>query len=370
MKKKKHLLVIGGDRLGNYETLAPIANHIVKTHKYRLCTLFQDKKIISDLRKNTILNLFYSQGNLLSLSKYTSFIEIIRVMIYIFSSKNGLVLTNRPLVSPKFNLLKFLFTLKGWKVLYTKSFSRSPTENSRSLIGGKGYALSKKELADFCLIPTTGHMIEYGILGYRLKNMLVTGYPKMWKSWKDFVNKNTFCDKSYDYLIAMGIYYKGYNEILEEMLVLIDSINPYSIISIKPHPTTAINIVNRIIKNSNIGAKVEVNINNVASQSICAGLTIVHGTSSCIDANIGSKVLCYWGKDESLIDKYNKSNFNDSHDFVIMESNKTCREFVDMECFTLADLKEKLMGKLSSNPNNISLLKESEFDLIESLHSR
>ncbi len=370
MKKEKHLLVIGGDRLGNYETLAPIANHIVKTHKYRLYTLFQDKKIISDLKKNTILNLFYSQGSMLSLSKYTSLVEIIHVMIYVLSSKNGLVLTNRPLVSPKFNILRFLFNLKGWRILYTKSFNRSPTENARSLIGGKGYALSKEELADFCLIPTIGHMIEYGVLGYRLRNMLVTGYPKMWKSWRVFINENTSCDESFDYLIAMGIHYEGYDKILEEVLVLIDSINPNSIISIKPHPTTAINIINHIIENSNIRAKAKVNINNVASQSICAGLTIVHGTSSCIDANIGSRVLCYWGKDKSLVDKYNESNFNDSSDFVIMESNKTCREFVDMECFTLDNLREKLMGKLSANPANISLLKEQEFDLIDALDDR
>jgi hypothetical protein len=71
---------------------------------------------------------------MLSLSKYTSLVEIIHVMIYVLSSKNGLVLTNRPLVSPKFNLLRLLFNLKGWRILYTKSFNRSPTENASVVV--------------------------------------------------------------------------------------------------------------------------------------------------------------------------------------------------------------------------------------------
>ena len=346
----KRLLVIGGDRLGNYETMAPIVHHLKFKHKFEVLTVFQNKKLVINLSRNKLLNLLYKSERIIIFSKFSSIIQMLVIIKYIVFCRKGIVLTNRALISPKFKLLRMLLRSRKWLVLYTMSISRSPAKNIRSLISPKGVSLCKSELADFCLIPTYGHMIDYAVAGYRSKHMLITGYPKLWKSWIGFISTNGLSNKKFDYLIVMGIYYQNYDMVLSEILLAIKQVNHEANISIKPHPTTSFDFIRKVIKNdNNKGLKIFINEDNVAMQSLHSKVTIAHGTSSCIDASIGSRVIGYWGVKKNIVDSYLSAKYDDRKSFEIFESNSTCKEFILTECYEVEDLKNELKSHLYKN---------------------
>jgi hypothetical protein len=336
MNQMNKLLVIAGDRLGNYETLAPIVHQFIEGD-YELMTIFQSNNIVSMLKKNSTLRGVYDNGNIVVLRRWVDFFVILRVLYYIIRTKGGWVLTNRELVSLKFKILRFFIRLFGWKVLYTKSFSRPPTANMRSLVGGSGRSQCNRNLSDFCLIPTSGHMLEYGVLGYRLNHMIITGYPKLWVSWVSYTNRKSLSIGYTDYLIVLGIYYDGLETALSDILRVISDVSLNTNVLIKPHPTTKIDLIERIVDTAGQD-NVEITSNNVASQSIRSGVVITHGTSTCIDAAIGSYVICYWGKDHTVVKEYCSSDYDERDGFVIMESNRLCKDFVDKECYMYEDL--------------------------------
>jgi hypothetical protein len=368
----KRLLVIGGDRLGNFETMAPIVHQFKFKHNFSIMTLLQSEKVFLNLSRNKFLDLLYSSGRVIILRRFFSVLQIIEVIRYVFGHKNGFVLTNRALISPKFKLLRLLLRLNGWRVLYTMSFSRGPTKNIRFLMSPKSVSLCKRELADFCLIPTREHMIDYGIVGYRSKHMLVTGYPKLWDSWVQFIEKNSSSNHKFDYLVIMGIYHQRYNKILLEIFHAIELSHPGASISIKPHPTTSFVQVQKIINKTNSEKlKISINENNVAIQSMLSKITIAHGTSACIDASIGSTVINYWGEKKSVVDNYLNKSYDDRKSFEIFESLRTCNEFVIAECYEVKDLKSSIEDCHYAKENRGMVMDVNyECDLLEEIDQK
>jgi hypothetical protein len=361
----KKLLIIGGDRLGNYETMAPIVQYFKFKQKFKILTIFQSKEVVSKLSKNKLLSALYRTEKIIIFSKFSSIFQMISVISYILFCKRGFVLTNRVLISPKFKLLRILLRKKGWLVLYTKSFSRSPAKNIRALMSSKSASLCKNELADFCLIPTHEHMIDYAVSGYRVKHMLVTGYPKLWKSWAEFIAINDSNNKKYDYLITMGIYYQNYDKVLSEILYAIRQVNSKACVSIKPHPTTNLNFIRKMINNeSNNGLEISISENNVAMQSLHSKVTISHGTSACIDASIGSVVIGYWGSEKHVVDKYLSKKYDDRESFELFESNSACKEFILSECYNAKDLEGELKYYFSNKLDRNVIDSNEECDLI------
>ena len=56
---KNLLIIIGGNRVGNYETFAPIVNELKSSCNYQTLTVFQSKDLLEKVSRNKILSNVY-----------------------------------------------------------------------------------------------------------------------------------------------------------------------------------------------------------------------------------------------------------------------------------------------------------------------
>ena len=120
--EKKLIIIIGGNRVGNYETFAPIVNELKISCDYDTLTIFQSKSLYQKISQNKILtkvyldhfNSFFNDG---ALSFFNNSKLVIYCFIKILKYQKVSMITNRSFDS--FMSRIFIFFLKKLKVRLT-----------------------------------------------------------------------------------------------------------------------------------------------------------------------------------------------------------------------------------------------------------
>ena len=85
-------------------------------------------------------------------------------------------------------------------------------------------------------------MIEYGVIGYKYDQLVVTGYPKF---------SNIVVDSNPEYSDVLFVFTKDYSElrkVIFEVLTTIIKCDNFNKIILKPHPTMSVEELLEITK--------------------------------------------------------------------------------------------------------------------------
>jgi hypothetical protein len=370
--EKKLIIIIGGNRVGNYETFAPIVNELKITCNYETLTIFQSKSLYKKILQNKILTKVY-------LSHFNSFFNygvfsffhnsklIISCFIKILKYQKVSMITNRNFGS--FLSRIFIFFLKKLKVetYYTKSFCRAPTNNLRSLLGGKSTIRPSNELCSYALIPSLEHRIEYGLLGYKLNQFVVTGYPKFYPSWTKYLNDcaNSIEVVKSDLLFVFTKNYDNLDNIIKKIVETAFDVKGLNSIVLKPHPTTTLSIIERIITDISVPPNKTINISEENSAFLAnnSKLVLSYATSASYDAKVFGKYLInYYDIPKKSVDKYRGSAMSDIPDFWLMESSVLSDFLSDEICYGVTQLKHSLKTFFSSLNSKSEIKSEIKSD--------
>jgi hypothetical protein len=350
---KNLIIVIGGNRVGNYETFAPIVNELQDTCNYESLTIFQSKTLLKKTSRNNILSHVFLNKNTSyiahgTLSLFHNAKLLLKIILLVLRYKNVALLTNKSFNSSVSRLFKKLLKYLSVKTFYTKSFCRAPTKNLRSLLGGKYKINSYDDLCDFALIPTLGHRIEYGLVGYKLNQFTVTGYPKFYPSWRQLLTKISH-EKSIVKSEVLFVFSKNYGnlqKVINDVVNVTLSIGGVNRIVLKPHPTTSLSLIQEIINGIKMPSNKSVLISedNIALLSYNTEIIIAYATSASYDAKIFGKYLInYYDADKDFIDKYRNSELSDIPNFELIESSVLSDFLSNCICYEKQHLKESLL---------------------------
>ncbi len=375
MKSKKLIIALGGDRTGNYETIAPIVNEITTNFNCDVFTITQSNLIRDQILSSLVLSEVFCKNGCISVRKDN--LDVFRNLSYLFSLINKLIkydsiylITNRKDYSLKFSILYRILSIFSVKRFYTKSYSRSSLTHKRQL---RKTPLSKKALQNYALIPTVGHTKEYSLIGYKQNQLIITGYPKFYPSWKSYltniINKNNH--KYSDVLFIFTKDYSSLKNVIFEVLKTVVMYDSLSRIILKPHPTMPIEDITEIVNDLSLpkDKHIVISTENVAFLSFKTKVVISHATSAAYDAKIFNKHLInYYPHSKEFIDRYRNHYMDDMDNHEIMSSANSCDFISDDICYGVKDLKSALdRVSLITLENNTLINKDTSSEL-KSLH--
>jgi len=375
MKNKKLIIALGGDRTGNYETIAPIVNEITTNFNCDVFTITQSNLIRDQILSSLVLSEVFCKNGCISVKKDN--LDVFRNLSYLFSLINKLIkydsiylITNRKDYSLKFSILYRILSIFSVKRFYTKSYSRSSLTHKRQL---RKTPLSKKALQNYALIPTVGHTKEYSLIGYKQNQLIITGYPKFYPSWKSYltniINKNNH--KYSDVLFIFTKDYSSLKNVIFEVLKTVVMYDSLSRIILKPHPTMPIEDITEIVNDLSLpkDKHIVISTENVAFLSFKTKVVISHATSAAYDAKIFNKHLInYYPHSKEFVDRYRNHDMDDMDNHEIMSSANSCDFISDDICYGVKDLKSALdRVSLITLENNTLINKDTSSEL-KSLH--
>jgi hypothetical protein len=376
MKSKKLIIALGGDRTGNYETIAPIVNEITTNFNCDVFTITQSNLIRDQILSSLVLSEVFCKNGCISVRKDN--LDVFRNLSYLFSLINKLIkydsiylITNRKDYSLKFSILYRILSIFSVKRFYTKSYSRSSLTHKRQL---RKTPLSKKALQNYALIPTVGHTKEYSLIGYKQNQLIITGYPKFYPSWKSYltniINKNNH--KYSDVLFIFTKDYSSLKNVIFEVLKTVVMYDSLSRIILKPHPTMPIEDITEIVNDLSLpkDKHIVISTENVAFLSFKTKVVISHATSAAYDAKIFNKHLInYYPHSKEFIDRYRNHYMDDMDNHEIMSSANSCDFISDDICYGVKDLKSALdRVSLITLENNNTLINKDTSSELKSLH--
>ncbi len=376
MKSKKLIIALGGDRTGNYETIAPIVNEITTNFNCDVFTITQSNLIRDQILSSLVLSEVFCKNGCISVKKDN--LDVFRNLSYLFSLINKLIkydsiylITNRKDYSLKFSILYRILSIFSVKRFYTKSYSRSSLTHKRQL---RKTPLSKKALQNYALIPTVGHTKEYSLIGYKQNQLIITGYPKFYPSWKSYltniINKNNH--KYSDVLFIFTKDYSSLKNVIFEVLKTVVMYDSLSRIILKPHPTMPIEDITEIVNDLSLpkDKHIVISTENVAFLSFKTKVVISHATSAAYDAKIFNKHLInYYPHSKEFVDRYRNHYMDDMDNHEIMSSANSCDFISDDICYGVKDLKSALdRVSLITLENNNTLINKDTSSELKSLH--
>ena len=376
MKNKKLIIALGGDRTGNYETIAPIVNEITTNFNCDVFTITQSNLIRDQILSSLVLSEVFCKNGCISVRKDN--LDVFRNLSYLFSLINKLIkydsiylITNRKDYSLKFSILYRILSIFSVKRFYTKSYSRSSLTHKRQL---RKTPLSKKALQNYALIPTVGHTKEYSLIGYKQNQLIITGYPKFYPSWKSYltniINKNNH--KYSDVLFIFTKDYSSLKNVIFEVLKTVVMYDSLSRIILKPHPTMPIEDITEIVNDLSLpkDKHIVISTENVAFLSFKTKVVISHATSAAYDAKIFDKHLInYYPHSKEFVDRYRNHDMDDMDNHEIMSSANSCDFISDDICYGVKDLKSALdRVSLITFENNNTLINKDTSSELKSLH--
>ena len=375
MKNKKLIIALGGDRTGNYETIAPIVNEITTNFNCDVFTITQSNLIRDQILSSLVLSEVFCKNGCISVKKDN--LDVFRNLSYLFSLINKLIkydsiylITNRKDYSLKFSILYRILSIFSVKRFYTKSYSRSSLTHKRQL---RKTPLSKKALQNYALIPTVGHTKEYSLIGYKQNQLIITGYPKFYPSWKSYLT-NIIKKNNHKYSDVLFIFTKDYSSlknVIFEVLKTIVMHDSLSGIILKPHPTMPIEDITEIVNDLSLpkDKHIVISTENVAFLSFKTKVVISHATSAAYDAKIFDKHLInYYPHSKEFVDRYRNHDMDDMDNHEIMSSANSCDFISDDICYGVKDLKSALdRVSLITLENNTLINKDTSSEL-KSLH--
>ena len=376
MKNKKLIIALGGDRTGNYETIAPIVNEITTNFNCDVFTITQSNLIRDQILSSLVLSEVFCKNGCISVKKDN--LDVFRNLSYLFSLINKLIkydsiylITNRKDYSLKFSILYRILSIFSVKRFYTKSYSRSSLTHKRQL---RKTPLSKKALQNYALIPTVGHTKEYSLIGYKQNQLIITGYPKFYPSWKSYltniINKNNH--KYSDVLFIFTKDYSSLKNVIFEVLKTVVMYDSLSRIILKPHPTMPIEDITEIVNDLSLpkDKHIVISTENVAFLSFKTKVVISHATSAAYDAKIFNKHLInYYPHSKEFVDRYRNHDMDDMDNHEIMSSANSCDFISDDICYGVKDLKSALdRVSLITFENNNTLINKDTSSELKSLH--
>ncbi len=376
MKSKKLIIALGGDRTGNYETIAPIVNEITTNFNCDVFTITQSNLIRDQILSSLVLSEVFCKNGCISVRKDN--LDVFRNLSYLFSLINKLIkydsiylITNRKDYSLKFSILYRILSIFSVKRFYTKSYSRSSLTHKRQL---RKTPLSKKALQNYALIPTVGHTKEYSLIGYKQNQLIITGYPKFYPSWKSYltniINKNNH--KYSDVLFIFTKDYSSLKNVIFEVLKTVVMYDSLSRIILKPHPTMPIEDITEIVNDLSLpkDKHIVISTENVAFLSFKTKVVISHATSAAYDAKIFDKHLInYYPHSKEFVDRYRNHDMDDMDNHEIMSSANSCDFISDDICYGVKDLKSALdRVSLITLENNNTLINKDTSSELKSLH--
>ena len=376
MKNKKLIIALGGDRTGNYETIAPIVNEITTNFNCDVFTITQSNLIRDQILSSLVLSEVFCKNGCISVKKDN--LDVFRNLSYLFSLINKLIkydsiylITNRKDYSLKFSILYRILSIFSVKRFYTKSYSRSSLTHKRQL---RKTPLSKKALQNYALIPTVGHTKEYSLIGYKQNQLIITGYPKFYPSWKSYltniINKNNH--KYSDVLFIFTKDYSSLKNVIFEVLKTVVMYDSLSRIILKPHPTMPIEDITEIVNDLSLpkDKHIVISTENVAFLSFKTKVVISHATSAAYDAKIFDKHLInYYPHSKEFVDRYRNHDMDDMDNHEIMSSANSCDFISDDICYGVKDLKSALdRVSLITFENNNTLINKDTSSELKSLH--
>ena len=86
MKNKKLIIALGGDRTGNYETIAPIVNEITTNFNCDVFTITQSNLIRDQILSSLVLSEVFCKNGCISVKKDN--LDVFRNLSYLFSLIN------------------------------------------------------------------------------------------------------------------------------------------------------------------------------------------------------------------------------------------------------------------------------------------
>ena len=376
MKNKKLIIALGGDRTGNYETIAPIVNEITTNFNCDVFTITQSNLIRDQILSSLVLSEVFCKNGCISVKKDN--LDVFRNLSYLFSLINKLIkydsiylITNRKDYSLKFSILYRILSIFSVKRFYTKSYSRSSLTHKRQL---RKTPLSKKALQNYALIPTVGHTKEYSLIGYKKNQLIITGYPKFYPSWKSYLT-NIIKKNNHKYSDVLFIFTKDYSSLKNVIFEVLKTVVMYDSLSriiLKPHPTMPIEDITEIVNDLSLpkDKHIVISTENVAFLSFKTKVVISHATSAAYDAKIFDKHLInYYPHSKEFVDRYRNHDMDDMDNHEIMSSANSCDFISDDICYGVKDLKSALdRVSLITFENNNTLINKDTSSELKSLH--
>ena len=303
-----------------------------------------------------------------SLNTFKNFINF---FIKLIKYNDTYLITNRKDYSPKFYILYKVLGIFSAKRFYTKSYSRSSINHTRQL---QKTPLSKKALQNYALIPTVDHTKEYSLIGYKKNQLIITGYPKFYPSWKSYLT-NIIKKNNHKYSDVLFIFTKDYSSlknVIFEVLKTIVMHDSLSGIILKPHPTMPIEDITEIVNDLSLpkDKHIVISTENVAFLSFKTKVVISHATSAAYDAKIFDKHLInYYPHSKEFVDRYRNHDMDDMDNHEIMSSANSCDFISDDICYGVKDLKSALdRVSLITFENNNTLINKDTSSELKSLH--
>lgn len=349
MKVDKLIIVMGGDRTGNYETIAPMVNEITTNFNCDVFTIVQSSILRKQILSSSVLSKVFCKNKCIAINRgvngiFKNLLNAIYLFFQIIKYDNVYLITNRKDYSYKFYIFYKTLDLFSAKKIYTKSYSRSALTHKRQF---RKNPTNKDELLDYALIPTAKHADEYNAIGYKKDQLVVTGYPKFYPSWRDFIANIAISRslKKIDVLFVFTKEYSNLEKVIFEVLTTIIIQNNFNKIVLKPHPTTPVENLYKILEKINIpkGKSIVVSTDNVAFLSFKAKVVISHATSAAYDAKIFNKHLInYYSDAKVFVDKYRNHEMNEMDNHEIMSSANACDFISNDICYGFMELREAL----------------------------
>jgi hypothetical protein len=379
MRNKNLLIVIGGDRTGNYETMAPIVNELAKSFNYEILTVIQEESLFNKVNSSLVLSKVFCSNKCFFIKRdffgiFHNLIAFFSLVFQVFKYKKISLLTNRKDSTFKFYVLYKILSLFSARRYYTSSNCRSPKTNPRQILGNTKANSRREFLLDYALIPTKGHSIEYGVVGYKYDQLVVTGYPKFYPSWKNYLS-SIIEESNPEYSDVLFVFTKEYSElkkVIFEVLLTIMECDNFNKIILKPHPTMSFEDLLEIINDIKVPNDKQISISeeNVAFLSFGTKTIISFATSAAYDAKIFDKHLInYYTNNENFVNKCRNNEFNTMDNFEIMSSSIACDFIADDICFGVEELKYSLEHlSLNNASTDIEQYMSDTLKGIENLH--
>ena len=370
---KKLIIVLGGDRMGNYETIAPIVNEITTEFNCDVFTITQSNLIQNQILSSLVLSGVFCKSGCISVEKgsLNTFKNFINFFIKLIKYNDTYLITNRKDYSPKFYILYKVLGIFSAKRFYTKSYSRSSINHTRQL---QKTPLSKKALQNYALIPTVDHTKEYSLIGYKKNQLIITGYPKFYPSWKSYLT-NIIKKNNHKYSDVLFIFTKDYSSLKNVIFEVLKTVVMYDSLSriiLKPHPTMPIEDITEIVNDLSLpkDKHIVISTENVAFLSFKTKVVISHATSAAYDAKIFNKHLInYYPHSKEFVDRYRNHDMDDMDNHEIMSSANSCDFISDDICYGVKDLKSALdRVSLITFENNNTLINKDTSSELKSLH--
>ena len=379
MLNKNLLIVIGGDRTGNYETMAPIVNELARSFNYEILTVIQEESLLNKVNSSVVLSKVFCSNKCFFIKRgmfgiFHNLMAFISLIFQILKYKQISLLTNRRDTTFKFYVLYKILSLFSARRYYTSSNCRSAKTNPRQILGNTKPNSRRNYLLDYALIPTHEHTIEYGVIGYKYDQLVVTGYPKLYPSWKNYLS-SIIVDSNPEYSDVLFVFTKDYSElkkVIFEVLLTIMKCDNFNKIILKPHPTMSVEELIEIIKEIKVPKNKQISISeeNVAFLSFGTKTILSYATSAAYDAKIfGKHLINYYTHTEDFVNKCRNNEFNTMDNYEIMSSSIACDFISDDICYGVGELKNVLEQISMHNiPAKVEPYMKNTLEGVENLH--